>query len=598
MCGIIGYSGKKNAINILVNGLKALEYRGYDSSGIAYKINNEIKIIKSVGKIEKLEKKLNFNIETNIGIGHTRWATHGKVSELNSHPHHVGDITLVHNGIIENFYELKNNLSKKGYIFYTETDSEVACALIDFLYHQTGNIKSALIKFSNQVKGSYALAIMVKNLDALYAVRKDSPLIIAKNKSEIFVASDSIAITNYADNILYLKENIIAEIIDNNVNLYDKNLNNIKFKFEKLNNKNINSSKNGYEHYMLKEINEQPLIIKNILNFYLNGNIEDLLEKIPNISKYTNFDIVACGSAYHAGLIGKNLIEEFAHIPVNVEIASEYRYNKKFYSRKTLVIVVSQSGETADSLAALRMANNDNIDTLAIVNVPNSSIMREAKMTILTEAGKEIAVATTKAYIAQITIFALLALSISIRKKTISNEEIVNILKESKKLPAEIKKVINNDIYKKIANKIYKSNNVFFIGRSIDYALALEGSLKLKEISYINCQAYAAGELKHGTISLIENKVPVIGILTDESLFEKTLSNIAEVKSRGALTIGIVNKKVDNIFEFNIIVPKVHNIWQSILTIVPLQLIAYEIAKLKNCDIDKPKNLAKSVTVE
>ena len=592
MCGIVGYNGKGNALPILIDGLKALEYRGYDSSGIAY-ISDKLNIIKSVGKISELEKKVNLNISTNIGIGHTRWATHGKVSEANSHPHKVGNITLVHNGIIENYLELKQKLIDKGYRFNTETDTEVACALIDYYYKN--DIKKALIKFMNNVKGSYALGIMLD--DKIYAIRKNSPLIIAKNDKGNFIASDTIAVSKYADEVIYLDENIIAEITNNNIKLYDKDLNKIDCKFIKINKDNDLIDKAGYKHYMLKEIHEQPKVFKDTISTYLKDDINSLIDNMPDFTKYNRIDIVACGSAYHTGLVGKSLIEEYGNIPVNVEIASEYRYKKNFYDKNTLVIVVSQSGETADTLAALRMAKEDHIDTLGIVNVEGSSIVREADILLPIKAGREIAVATTNAYSAQVAIFSLIALNLAIKNKKINKKELNDILQDIKELPVNIENTINQS-YKEISNSIYDNNNIFFIGRGIDYALSMEGSLKLKEISYINSQAYAAGELKHGTISLIENNTPVIGLLTEEKLIEKTISNIEEVKSRGAITIGITNENIDYEFDYKIVVPKVHKILQPLLTIIPLQLIAYEIADIRKSDIDKPKNLAKSVTVE
>ena len=598
MCGIIGYNGKdKNTLHILIDGLKALEYRGYDSSGLAYK-TDKINIVKSVGKINELENKIDYNIKTDMGIGHTRWATHGKVNEINSHPHHIGDITIVHNGIIENFNELKDELKKKEYQFNTDTDTEVACALIDYYYHETKDIKNALIKFMDKVRGSYALGIMVKDDENIYSLRKDSPLIIARNHDGNFIASDPIAVSKYADEVMYLEENIIAEISKNNINLYDKNLNKVENKFTEID-KSINTTdKCGYDHYMLKEIHEQPKVFRDTVEPYLKNDIDSLLDTMPDFTKYNRIDIVACGSAYHTGLVGKNLIEEFADIPVNVEIASEYRYKKNFYDDKTLVIVVSQSGETADTLAALRMAKNDNIDTLAIVNVEGSTIARESDILLRIKAGREIAVATTKAYSAQVAMLSLIALNLGIKKENINNDELKEILKDIKELPVKIENTINNTDYKDIAWNIYSKNSIFFIGRGIDYALSMEGSLKLKEISYINSQAYAAGELKHGTISLIENGTPVIGILTEEKLIEKTISNIEEVKSRGAVTIGITNEKIDNDFDYLVNIPKVHKLIQPLLTVIPLQIISYEVAKLRECDIDKPKNLAKSVTVE
>ena len=598
MCGIVGYNGKeKDSKNILIEGLKKLEYRGYDSAGIALKENNNIIITKSIGKIKNLEEKID-DKTTTLGIGHTRWATHGSPSETNSHPHQVGDITIVHNGIIENYKELKENLIKEGYSFKSETDTEVACALIDYYYQKDKNIKNALAKFIDKVKGAYALGILVKNDDNLYSIRKDCPLVIGKNENGNLIASDILAISNHVKEILYLEENTIAEISDNNIKLYNKELKEIKPVFKDIPEGEYTSDKCGYEHYMLKEIHEQPKVFKNTTDKYVQNEIESLKKEMPDFKKYNKIHIVACGSAYHTGLVGKNLIEEYANIPVEVEIASEYRYKKNFYDENTLLIVVSQSGETADTLAALRKAKNDNIDTLAIVNVKNSTIAREAKYVLITEAGPEIAVATTKAYSAQVATFGLIALNIALEKNTIKKEELKQILKEIKELPIQIENTINNCNYKEIANSIYERDDIFFIGRGIDYALCMEGSLKLKEISYIHSQAYAAGELKHGTISLVEKNTPVIGIITEQQLKDKTISNIEEVKSRGAKTIVITNDDTIKNYDYITYLPKVHKMLQPLLTVLPLQLISYEVARLRNCDIDKPKNLAKSVTVE
>ena len=596
MCGIVGYNGKENnSKNILIEGLKKLEYRGYDSAGIALK-NKDIKITKATGKIVNLEKKLD-DYTTTLGIGHTRWATHGSPTETNSHPHQVGEITIVHNGIIENYKELKEEL-KKEYNFKSETDTEVACALIDHYYKQEKDIKKALAKFIEKVKGAYALGILVKDDENLYSIRKDCPLVIGKGEIGNLIASDILAISKYVKEIYYLEENKIAEISNNNIKVYNKQLEEINPTFKEIPKGEFETDKCGYEHYMLKEIHEQPKVFKKTTEKYLKDDIETLKKEMPNFKKYNKIHIVACGSAYHTGLVGKNLIEEYANIPVTVEIASEYRYKKNFYDENTLLIVVSQSGETADTLAALRLAKKDNIDTLAIVNVENSTIAREAKHVIKTEAGPEIAVATTKAYSAQVATFGLIALNIGLEKKNIKKEELTQILKEIKELPIQIENTINNCNYKEIANAIYERDDIFFIGRGIDYSLCMEGSLKLKEISYIHSQAYAAGELKHGTISLVENNTPVIGIITEQNLKDKTISNIEEVKSRGAKTIVITNDNNIKNYDYITYLPKVHKILQPLLTVLPLQLISYEVARLRNCDIDKPKNLAKSVTVE
>ena len=587
MCGIVGYIGNKHPKDILLNGLKTLEYRGYDSSGIAIKNDKNIQIIKSVGKISNLEDKINSTklIDSNIGIAHTRWATHGEVNLINAHPHQVGNITLVHNGIIENAKEIKDKLIKEGIKFKSNTDTEVACALINYYYN--GDIISAINKSINELKGSYAFAILVKDIDKLYAVRKDSPLILGIGNKEFFIASDLSAIIKYTNKYILLDEKEIVELSDTYRIIKDNKL----IKKEVLT-ANINDElvdKCGYDHYMLKEIMEEPIVLENTLKPYLNN-----LNLLPDISKYEEIHIVGCGSALYAGMIGKNLLEENAEIRVICDIASEYRYKKIIYDRKTLVILISQSGETADTIAALRKAKENNIDTLAIVNTKTSTIARESDKNIFIEAGKEVAVATTKAYILQAAILSLMAYKTSLDKNLVSNKNIIN---EFKNLPRLLNEIINRGEYLEIAKKLYKYNNMFFIGRKIDYSICLEGSLKLKEISYIHCEAKEAGELKHGTISLIDTKVPVFGIITDNDIRDKTISNIEEVKSRGAKVIIITNEKLDK-YDYEIVIPKVNIFCQSLLVVPTLQLIAYEIAKLRGCDIDKPKNLAKSVTVE
>lgn len=598
MCGIIGYIGKNNALSVITDGLKQLEYRGYDSAGIAIKTNNKIKIFKSIGKIDALEKKIDYNIKSDIGIGHTRWATHGSVTLNNSHPHKVGLITLVHNGIIENCQELKQELLKKDYQFKSDTDTEIACAYIDYLYKQNNNIITTLNQIKNIFKGSYALAILIENDNLLYATRKNSPLIIAKGTGENYIASDVPAILKYT-NKYYLLDNYEIAILDkDNIKILKDN----KIIKKELLTFSFNMDealKNGYKHYMLKEINEQDALIKKLINTYIKDQ-KTLFNKLPKLNKYNKIHIVACGSAYHAGLIGKYLIEKYANIEVIVHVASEYRYNKLFFDKKTLVIIISQSGETADSLASLRIAKEHNIDTLAIVNVYGSSIAREAKNTLYINAGPEIAVATTKAYTLQILMLSFIAINMGIEKSLISEKQFESIKKYYHNLPKSMSNEINNNI-QKIAKNIYKQKNIFFIGRGIDYALALEGSLKLKEISYIHSEAYPAGELKHGTISLIEKNTPVIATVTDKDIYEKTISNIKEVASRGAYIILLISKSLDKEADFyneKIVIEDSNYLLTPLLTIIPLQLLAYHIALLKGCNIDKPRNLAKSVTVE
>lgn len=603
MCGIVGYVGKnKNALPVLFDGLKNLEYRGYDSAGVAYRNGNKVDIVKENGKVENVKSKVDFTIKSNLGIGHTRWATHGVPNVINSHPHKVGKITVVHNGIIENYEELRLNLIKTGYQFKSETDSEFACALIDKLYNEEKDMIKALNKCRNLLHGSYALGIICDDeLDVLYAIRKDSPLIVGLGDNENYIASDVPAILKYTNKYILLDNDEIVKISSDNFEVYGLKLQSIKKEIQTFKWSLETALKNGYDHFMLKEIHDQPQVIKDTIIPFVENGWDSLLKLMPNLKKYKKIDIVACGSAYHAGLVGKVLIEKYADVPVNVDIASEYRYKKLFFDKNTLVIIISQSGETADSLATLRIANQNKIDTLAIVNVVGSSIAREAKYVLYTRAGWEIAVATTKAYACQVALLGLIALNIA-KTKNIIPDDYVNQIKNSiDGLVSKIKETINKDIYKEISNKIFNHDDVFFIGRGIDYPLVMEGTLKLKEISYIHSEAYPAGELKHGTLSLINDGTPVIVVITDEDIYEKTINNIKEVKARGAKVILIITESLNKDADFydeKIVIPNVINIFQSLIAIIPMQLIAYEIAKIKKCDIDKPRNLAKSVTVE
>ena len=590
MCGIIGYIGEKNPIEILINGLKCLEYRGYDSAGIALKEKNQIEVIKSVGKIVKLEEKIKNKefLPSHLGIAHTRWATHGKPTENNAHPHTVGNVTLVHNGIIENADELREKLQAENIVFKSETDTEVITALINKYYENSP--EEAINKAIKEVKGSYALGILFKGNDDLYAVRKDSPLIVGLGINENFIASDIAAIIDYTNQYLLLEEAEIAHITKEKV-IVTKDNKQIEKEVQITNLKKDAKDKCGYEHYMLKEIMEEPVVLEKTLKPYIEN-----LDNLPDLTKYKEIHIIACGSAMYAGMIGKTLLEEYANTKVEIDVASEYRYKKTIYDKKTIVILISQSGETADTIAAMRKAQENNIETLAIVNVKTSTIARDSDNQIFIEAGPEIAVATTKAYILQVAILALLSYKTALIKGLIKEED--KVLEELKKLPRLLKEVLDRrEEYQKIATEIYNNNDIFFIGRKIDYATSMEGSLKLKEVSYIHSEAYQAGELKHGTISLIEEKTPVFAIVTDEKIKNKTISNIEEVKSRGAKIIIISNEYWDN-QNLQIVVPKISPYFQPILITPTLQLIAYETAKLRNCDIDKPKNLAKSVTVE
>ena len=579
MCGIIGYVGKKDVANVLLEGLKKLEYRGYDSAGVAL-MNNDVQIIKSIGKISNLEEKLNNSnlIDCSMGIAHTRWATHGEPSEDNAHPHRVGKITLVHNGIIENFKELREKLEKEGVKFNSSTDTEVAAALINYYYD--GNMKEALEKAIKDIKGSYALAILVDGEDKLYAVRCESPLILGIGENEYFVTSDISAILNHTKKYVLLGENEIVTISKDGYSI-EKDGKEVNRKIEESNLNLEDTSLNGYDHYMMKEIQEEPVLADNLINKYINN-----LDELPDISKYNHIHIVGCGSAYYAGMIGKYLFEDDG-IKVEIDVASEYRYRNIIYEDKTLVILISQSGETADTIAAMRMAN-EKADTLAIVNVDGSTIARECTYKVLIEAGKEIAVATTKAFIQQVLVLSLL--SYKVNKDD-------SYLKDIKGLPQQLKVLLDKTgFYKKLADSIYKHEDVFFIGRKVDYAISMEGSLKLKEVSYIHSDSYQAGELKHGTISLVRDGTIVFAIVTDDSIRDKTISNLEEVISRGAKAIYVGNEETN--YEDQIIIPRIHKKLQPILAVPPLQMIAYYVALKRGCEIDKPKNLAKSVTVE
>ena len=586
MCGIVGYVGKEKALPIILDGLKFLEYRGYDSAGVAYFKDGNIKITKEVGKIANLEKIIDYNDESTIGIGHTRWATHGKPSVVNSHPHQSGHFTIVHNGIIENYLELKNKLIKEGVEFKSETDTEIVAALLNYNYH--GDVLECVKETLKELKGSYALGILCdEDENTLYTARLGSPLIIAHNDSGNFIASDVPAILKYTNKYYLLDDYEIASLTKDKITIFDKDLKVLEKEEKVFEGSPEAAMLNGYEHYMLKEINEQPKVFRDTLNYYVDGY--EFKKTMPEFKKYDSIHIVGCGSAYHVGLVGKRLLESYAKIPVKVEVASEYRYDNVFYTPNTLVILISQSGETADTLSSLRKAKEEGIDTLAIVNVVGSSIAREADETLYIKAGPEIAVATTKAYSAQALLISLLAIKLS------GNYELLKELDGTDKL---IEETLKTDV-KEVSNYIAKRNDSFFIGRLTDYALCMEGALKLKEISYINCVAFAAGELKHGTISLISEGTPVISICTDSSIIEKTISNIKEVKARDAYVLFITNQDIDgDFYDKKIVIPKVSPLVESLITIVVLQLISYEVAKVRGCEIDKPRNLAKSVTVE
>ncbi len=594
MCGIVGYVGKDKCIPRILSGLESLEYRGYDSAGIAYVVNNLVKITKKQGRISNLKENINIDEESYVGIGHTRWATHGKPCQVNSHPHRVGKVTIVHNGIIENYETLKNELS--DYDFVSETDSEVVAALVDKLYKEEKDVKHVLAKLKDYLIGSYALGILIEGDDKIYAIRKDSPLIIGVSENGNFIASDVPAILEYTNLYYLILNNEFAVLSKDDVVIYDEN--------GQISTKNLltfegsreAAMKNGYEHYMLKEIYEQPKVIMDTIKEYI-SDVDTLKEKMNGLEKYEEIDIVGCGSAYHVGLVGKSLIEKYGHIRVNVDIASEYRYSDHIYKDNHLVLVISQSGETADTLAVLRKAKEDGIDTLAIVNVVGSSIAREADKVLYIKAGVEIAVATTKAYSCQLIMLSMIAMYLGINSGRLDE----SIFEEYKSLDKLINDILDDTSdTESVAAMIYKNKDVFYLGRKIDYAICMESSLKLKEVSYLHSEAYAAGELKHGTISLIESGTPVISIITEDDIRLKTLSNVKEVCARGALSIVITNEEVldKDVYDKLILVPKLHDLVGSILVVIKCQLIAYYVAKLNGCDIDKPRNLAKSVTVE
>ena len=589
MCGIVGYAGKTNVIKNIMTGLKSLEYRGYDSSGIAYlDKNNNIKIYKKVGQIKNLDQILNYEDEASLGISHTRWATHGGVTDTNAHPHNQGKITLVHNGIIENYEELKKELEKEGYNFKSSTDSEVAAALIDKLYKENKDMLKTLVILKDKLKGSYAFNIINSDIpNKIYGIRKDVPLIVGVSDHGNMFASDIPAILHVTNKYIVLNNNEIVELEQDNIKYYNSEGKEITKEVKEYAGTIDSISKNGYDHFMLKEINEESEVVKNILNLYTKNN---KIKNIYNIKKYKNIDIVACGSASFAGQIGKYYIEKYANIKTEVYYASEYRYQKNFFTKDTLVILISQSGETADTLAALKLAKENGINTLDIVNRRDSSIAREADSVIYTEAGIEVAVATTKAYLAQVLILLLLAFK--------DNNKETKLLEDLKLLPNLITKYINEYDYSNIANILKDKEHIFYLGRGIDYYLSMEGSLKLKEISYIHSEAFQAGELKHGSISLIDKDFGVVSVVTDKTISDKTISNLKEVSARGAKIITITNIKDNNFADYTILVEDYDEILNPLLVIVPMQMLAYNVAKLRDCDIDKPRNLAKSVTVE
>ena len=610
MCGIVGYIGQnKKAIPFLLQGLEKLEYRGYDSSGIAVLDQNKIKIVKKQGRLKVIKDILNGKEELNshLGIGHTRWATHGNPSDVNAHPHlsKSGKISVVHNGIIENYINLKKDLSKKGYEFKSDTDTEVVAQLLDSLYN--GDIFETIKKAVKTLEGSFALGIICSDYpDTLFAVKKDSPLIIGLGENENYIASDIPAVLSKTRKICRLKEKQIAILKNSSINIFDFNGNKSETEISEIN-WNVNAAeKLGYDHFMIKEIMEQP----EVLNATISPRLKDYKIKLDNLNfneeylkDLNKISIVACGSAYHVGCIAKYFMEELIRKPVEVELASEFRYRSPIVDKNTLVIIISQSGETADSLAALREAKKLGARVLSIVNVVGSSIANESDDVLYTWAGPEIAVATTKAYSTQLSLMYLIALYISKTLGKITDNKYQEFIKNIELIPEKITDILKKSAsIQEIAKKYYQKEKIFFIGRTLDYAVCMEGSLKLKEISYIHSEAYAAGELKHGTISLIDDKTLVIALATQDKLFDKTISNIREVKSRGATILLVTTEdkadKISEIADDVIYIPKILNILSPSLSVVPMQLLSYYIAKFRGCDIDKPRNLAKSVTVE
>lgn len=607
MCGIVGYMGNKKANKILINGLLKLEYRGYDSAGIAVLENNNIVCMKNVGRVSGLQQKKGINdLDSTMGIAHTRWATHGKPSEINAHPHLdcTGKFAVVHNGIIENYNELKTKLMANGYTFVSQTDTEVIPNLISYYYKEEKDLLKATYKACNDFKGSYAIEVLSSvEPDKIIVARKDSPIVIGVNGDEKFVASDIPAVLEYTKSFYLINDGEFVELTKNNIKFYDKDLNEIKKEIAKLEWDERAGSKDGYEDYMIKEIYEQPKAIRETIGSRLKEDEEceftDLNFDKEFLKSINKIKIVACGTAMHAGLVAEKVFEKLLRIETEVEVASEFRYNDTIIDEKTLSIFISQSGETADTIAALKLAKKNHSKTIAISNVIGSSITREADYTIYTHAGPEIAVASTKAYTSQVVLLEILAIYFAeILEK--DEKEIKKLKDDILELPKKVEETLKNEEQiKELAKNIVDRKDVFFIGRGIDYTVSLEDSLKLKEVSYIHSDAYAAGELKHGPIALIENGVPVISTMTDEKLVKKSISNLQEVITRGAKAIVVTNQDLKEYnFENVIQIPRVNKLLSPVISVIPMQLFAYYVAKYKNIDVDKPRNLAKSVTVE
>ena len=613
MCGIVGFTGHRQAAPVLLDGLAKLEYRGYDSAGLAVRDGeNEVEIVKAKGRLRVLAEKTNdgMALHGTCGIGHTRWATHGEPSENNAHPHKSddGNVVAVHNGIIENYQELKEKLLRKGYTFYSDTDTEVAVKLIDYYYKRyEGTPVDAMNHAIVRIRGSYALAVLFKDYpEEIYVARKDSPMVLGVADGASYIGSDVPAILKYTRNVYYIGNLEMARVKKGEITFYNLDGEEIEIEPKEINWDAEAAEKGGYEHFMIKEIHEQPKVVEDTINSVLTTDGKIDLSEVglseEEIKDIRQIHIVACGSAYHVGVATQYVMEDLARIPVRVELASEFRYRKMPLNQKALVIVVSQSGETADSLAALREAKNHGVKTLAIVNVVGSSIAREADYVFYTLAGPEISVATTKAYSAQLIAGYCLSMEFGRVRGQVDQEAYDEMLAELETIPDKITKILEDrERIQWFAAKQANARDVFFIGRGLDYAISLEGSLKMKEISYIHSEAYAAGELKHGTISLIEDGTLVIGVLTQSELYEKTISNMVECKSRGAYLMGLTtygNYNIEDTASFTVYVPKTEECFATSLAVIPLQLMGYYVSVAKGLDVDKPRNLAKSVTVE
>ena len=612
MCGIIGFAGKKEALPILLDGLERLEYRGYDSAGVAVvSLDGDLQVKKSKGRLSVLREILDTQspLSGNIGIGHTRWATHGEPNDTNAHPHvgQEGKIAVVHNGIIENYLEIKKSLIRKGIVFSSDTDTEVIVQLLEYYYRKKSNLMDAVYAVLNRIKGAYAMGILCSdNPGQMIAARKDAPLLIGYGEDGNYIASDVTALLAHTRTVAYMEDDEVAVITADDVQIFDRDRFRLEKEIHEIEWDVSDAEKGGYAHFMLKEIMEQPEAVRKTISPRLaDGEIvlEELRDAKELMKSISRIYIVACGSAYHVGMVGKYALEKMMHIPVEACLASEFRYSEPILGESSLVIIISQSGETLDSMAALREAKRRGSKVLSIVNVMGSSIARESDYVLYTWAGPEIAVATTKAYTTQMVLLLMFGVYLAKQLDRMEQEEYMAVTRGLQELPEKINIVLSDiDHYQKAASRYFNHNSVFYIGRNLDYALGLEGSLKLKEISYIHSESYAAGELKHGTISLIEHGTLVVALATYEPLVEKSLSNIVEVKSRGAEVIAMTTEQTARLIGSQasemFVIPKTHSLLQSVLGVIPLQLFAYYVALNRGCDIDKPRNLAKSVTVE